>query len=150
MSHTFYKHYYHLIWSTKERQHLILDEYKERIFEFLGGSLKAAGCASLQAGGVKDHVHILARIPSKYAVADIVRDIKIASSKWINASLPKSKGFSWQEGYGSFSVSKSLTDAVENYILNQEQHHKVKSFREEFIELLDLHEVEYDVNYLWQ
>jgi putative transposase len=150
MAHTFHQHYYHLVWSTKERQPLILNEYKDRIFEFLGGSLRTLGCVSLQAGGMNDHVHILAGIPPQYAVSEIVRDIKVASSKWINASLPKAMGFSWQEGYGSFSVSTSQKRTVLNYILNQEKHHKIKSFRDEFIELLDLHEIEYDKNYLWQ
>ena len=97
MAHTFHQHYYHLVWSTKERRPLILNEYKDRIFEFLGGSLRTLGCVSLQTGGVKDHIHILAGIPPKYAVSEIVRDIKVASSKWINASLPKAIGFSWQE-----------------------------------------------------
>lgn len=150
MAHTFHKHYYHLVWSTKERRPLILDEYKDRIFEFLGGSLRTLDCISLQAGGVNDHVHILAGIPPRLAVADVVKDIKVASSKWINATLPQSKGFSWQEGYGSFTVSKSQQEAVARYIQTQEEHHKGKSFKDEFIELLDLHEVEYDKNYLWQ
>ena len=150
MAHTFHQHYYHLIWSTKERRPLILNEHKERIFEFLGGSLRTLGCASLQAGGMNDHIHILAGIPPKIAVSEIVKDIKVASSKWINSTFPKAAGFSWQEGYGSFSVSTSQKNAVLNYIQNQEKHHKVKSFREEFIELLDLHEIEYDVEYLWK
>jgi putative transposase len=150
MAHTFYQNYYHLVWSTKERQPMILNEYKNRIFEYLGGSLKTLGCSSLQVGGMQDHVHILAAIPPKYAVSEIVRDIKVGSSKWINSLLPNIKGFSWQEGYGSFSVSSSQKNAVLRYILDQEKHHEIKSFREEFIEFLDLHEVKYDKDYLWQ
>ena len=150
MAHTFYQNYYHLVWSTKERQSLILQEHKDRIFEYLGGLLKTSGCSSIQVGGMSDHIHILAAIPPKYAVSEIVRDLKVASSKWINLSFPDIKGFSWQEGYGSFSVSTSQKQAVKNYILDQEKHHKTKTFREEFIEFLELHEIEYDERYLWQ
>jgi len=150
MTHTFYDHYYHLIWSTKERKPLILDEYKDRIFEYLGGSLRTLGCISLQTGGMNDHIHILAGIPPKLSISNVVRDIKIASSKWINTSLPKANEFSWQEGYGSFTVSKSQRKAVQEYILNQEQHHKTKSFRDEFIALLNLHEIAFDSEFLWK
>ena len=129
---------------------MILQEHKDRIFEYLGGLLKTSGCNSIQVGGMSDHVHILAAIPPKYAVSEIVRDIKVASSKWINLFFPDIKGFSWQEGYGSFSVSTSQKQAVKNYILDQEKHHKTKTFREEFIEFLELHEIEYDEKYLWQ
>ncbi len=150
MAHTFYQNYYHIVWSTKERQPTMLPEYKNRIFEYLGGSLKTLGCTPLQVGGVSDHVHILAGIPPKYAVSEIVRDIKVGSSKWINSSMSNIKGFAWQEGYGSFSVSSSQKGAVTRYILDQEEHHKAKTFRDEFIEFLRLHEVEYDEKYLWQ
>lgn len=150
MAHTFYQNYYHLIWSTKNRQPMILPEYKNRIFEYLGGSLKTLGCTSLQVGGVSDHIHILAAIPPKYAVSEIIRDIKVCSSKWINSSLPNVKEFSWQEGYGSFSVSSSQKEAVTSYILDQEKHHKTRTFKDEFVEFLNLHEIEFDEKYLWK
>lgn len=149
MTHNFHQNYYHIVWSTKERQPIILNEHKNRIFEFIGGSLKTLSCTPIQVGGMSDHIHILAGIPSKYAVAEIIRDIKVASNKWIN-SLVNVTGFSWQEGYGSFSVSASQKETVIRYIANQERHHKTRSFKDEFIELLNLHEIEYDEKYLWK
>lgn len=127
-----------------------MDEHKNRIFEYLGGSLKASGCSPLQIGGMNDHVHLLAAIPPKYAVSEIIRDIKVASSKWISSTLPNSNNFAWQEGFGSFSVSASQIDAVTQYILDQEKHHTNKSFRDEFIDLLNRHEIEFDEKYLWR
>ncbi len=150
MAHTFYQHCYHLIWSTKDRRPIILEEHKTRIFEYLGGSFQTLGCTSLQVGGMSDHIHILAAIPPKLAVSEIIRDVKVGSSKWINSSLPNIKGFAWQEGFGSFSVSSSQKQAVVRYILNQEKHHKAKSFKDEFIEFLNLHEIQYDEKYLWK
>jgi REP element-mobilizing transposase RayT len=150
MAHTFFQNYFHLVWSTKERLPLILDANKGRVFEYLGGCLKTLGCIPLQIGGMSDHIHLLAAIPPKFAVSEIVRDIKVASSKWINSSLTNTKGFSWQEGYGSFSVSTSQKEVVSRYILDQEKHHQTKTFREEFIEFLKIHNIEFDEKYLWQ
>ena len=89
MSHTLYQNLYHLIWSTKERKLLLNAAVKERVFEYLGGSLKQGGCISLQVGGMADHVHILASILPKYAVSNIVRDIKVCSSKWLRITFPE-------------------------------------------------------------
>ena len=150
MAHTFYKNYYHLVWSTKDRIPLILDQHKDRIFEYIGGSIKIAGCASLKVGGMNDHIHILTAIPPKYAVSEIVRDVKIASSKWINSTLPNNNKFSWQEGFGSFKISKSQIESVKRYILDQEKHHQIKSFKEEFIKFLKLNEIKFEEKYLWQ
>jgi len=148
MTHTYHKNYYHLVWSTKERLPAIIPEHKDQMFAYLGGTLKTLKCFPLQIGGMHDHVHILTIIPPHFAVANIIRDIKISSTKWMN-SLPNVKGFSWQEGYGSFTVSESQKEAVINYILNQEKHHQTRTFKDEFLELLKLHDVEYDEKYLW-
>ena len=150
MSHTLYQNLYHLIWSTKERKLFLNAAVKERVFEYLGGSLKQGGCISLQVGGMADHVHILASIPPKYAVSNIVRDIKVCSSKWLRITFPEFQQFAWQEGFGSFTVSTSQKDAVISYIQNQEKHHSQKDFKNKFVEFLQLHEVEYDERYLWQ
>lgn len=149
MTHTFHKNYYHLVWSTKDRQNLIIENYKNRVHEYLGASFKTVDCRSVIVGGMGDHVHLLAIIPPKYAIAEVIKDIKIGATKWINRSFKEMKGFSWQEGYGCFSVSESQIGVVLKYIMNQETHHKHYTFKEEFTNLLRLHEIEYDEKYLW-
>src|SRR5271166_5712458 len=149
MAHTYHQHLYHLVWSTKEREQLILPEYKERIFQFLGGAFKNADCNIFQVGGMPDHVHILLGIPPKYAVSEIIRDVKVCSSKWIAHTFPQCRNFSWQEGFGSFTVSASQKDNVFQYIVNQEHYHKTRTFREEFIELIIKHGIQFDEKYLW-
>ena len=149
MAHTYYQNLYHLIWSTKERRPLIPSESKQRIFEYLGGAFKTAGCIPLQVGGMSDHVHVLLGIPPKFAISEVIRDVKVCSTKWIGATLPDCKQFSWQEGFGSFTVSVSQKDSVYQYILRQEEHHKTRSFTDEFKEFLKIHDVQYDEKYLW-
>ena len=149
MSHTYYQNIYHLIWSTNQRKPLIPPDLKQRIFEFLGGTFKVAGCMPIEIGGMADHIHALVAIPPKFAVSDIVRDAKISSNKWCRSEVSNSRDFSWQEGFGSFTVSKSQIENVRHYILNQEEHHKKKTFKEEFIRLLELHEIEFEEKYLW-
>ncbi len=150
MAHTYFQNYYHLIWSTKERLPLIPQNSKERVFEYTYGSFKNADCIPLLVGGMSDHIHMLVEIPPKFPVSEIVREIKICTSKWISVNLENCKGFAWQEGYGSFTVSSSKKDIVFQYIKNQELHHTNKSFKDEFIELLDKHGVKFDEKYLWR
>ena len=95
-------------------------------------------------------VHLLLAIPPKHAVSNIVRDIKICSTKWIKGVLPDSQSFAWQEGFGSFSVSTSQKDVVMQYIMNQEEHHKTRTFQEEFVTFLKIHGVQYDEAFLWR
>ena len=97
-----------------------------------------------------DHVHALVSIPPKYAVSDIVRDVKMGYTKWSNVNLPNKIKFSWQEGFGSFAVSSSQVQFVRGYTVNQELHHIKMNFRQEYIKLLDAHNVEYDEKYLWK
>jgi putative transposase len=150
MTHTYYEHLYHLVWSTKDRQPLIPNEIKERFYHYLVGAFRTTGCLSIQIGGMPDHIHILASIPPKFAVSEIIRDVKICSTKWVNATLPECKSFAWQEGFGAFTVSPSEAESVIQYILNQEEHHKKVTFREEFIAFLEKFEIHYDEAYLWK
>ena len=96
-----------------------------------------------------DHVHILPKIRQDHALSDIVRDIKARSSGWIHRTLPHLAIFGWQNGYGAFSVSHSEFPSVREYIQNQEQHHRSVPFRDEFTQLLRIHDIEYDERYLW-
>jgi REP element-mobilizing transposase RayT len=150
MAHTYYQNCYHLVWSTKERLPLIPQESKSRLFEYTYGAFKNAECFPIIVGGMTDHIHILTEIPPKLSVSEVIRDIKICTSKWINIGLPINEKFSWQEGFGSFSVSSSKKDVVYQYIQNQELHHKKQTFKDEFLAMLDKHGIEYDPKYLWR
>ncbi len=133
MTPTYTQLLYHLVWATKERQNLILPEFQDRIYGYIGGSLRGMGGVALEIGGMGDHIHVLATIPPKIAIANVMRDMKSASSKWVNEKFPKIGPFAWQEGYGAFAVSESNRGAVATYIQKQPAHHKNKDFREEFI-----------------
>jgi putative transposase len=150
MAHTYHQHLYHVVWSTKERRSLIPFSCKQRVFEYIGGAFRTKGCIPHQIGGMSDHIHVLLSIPPKYEVSEIMRDIKVCSSKWISNVLQDCQPFAWQEGFGSFTVSSSQKEVVMRYILNQEEHHKKWTFKEEFLELLKAHHVEYDETYLWR
>jgi REP element-mobilizing transposase RayT len=141
---------YHLIWSTKHREPLIVDEFRDRLFEYIGGILRGHRGKLLAAGGMPDHVHLLADVSKQQAIADAVRDIKANSSGWIHETFPHHRSFAWQTGYGAFTVSYSNVETVKRYIANQAEHHRVRSFQEEFVEFLRKHEVEYEEKYLWE
>lgn len=149
MAHTHHQNIYHLVWSTKERKPLMIDGLKHQMFAFIAGAFKTAGCKPIQIGGMPDHIHALVGIPPKCAVSVVVRDIKICSCKWAQQNYPGAKNFAWQEGFGSFTVSASQIDAVQKYILNQEEHHKVRSYQDEFKRFLELYGVNFDEKYLW-
>ncbi len=141
---------YHLVYSTKERQPLITNDLQPRLYDYIGGMIRQQGGICLAIGGMSDHVHILAKLKPDKALSDVLRDLKANSTGWMHDVFPEMKDFTWQRGYGAFTVSSSQVERVKEYILNQEKHHqKVGSFREEFIKLLIANEIEFDEKYLW-
>jgi REP element-mobilizing transposase RayT len=140
--------HYHIVFSTKERRAIINDEWRGRFHAFLGGCLKTLSAVPEAIGGTKDHVHLLVGLRATHRLADVVKDIKTASSRWIHTEIGD-KLFAWQTGYGAFTVSVSQIQKVKEYILNQEEHHRRKNFQEEYIELLKLSGIDYDEQYLW-
>jgi REP element-mobilizing transposase RayT len=140
--------YYHLVWSTKDRRNPIDAAWKTRLHAWLGGCIKALDGAPLAIGGVADHVHCLAGLKLTHCLSDFMRVLKSESSEWIHDEL-RMPIFQWQEGYGAFTVSPSARKRVESYIRNQERHHRVKTFQEEYVELLEQAGIEYDEKYLW-
>lgn len=141
---------YHLIWSTKHREHWITEDWRERLFEYIGGILRGNGGKLLAAGGMPDHVHLLADVSKRQAIADAVRDIKANSSKWVHETFEERQAFAWQTGYGAFTVSYSNCESVKRYIARQAAHHGARSFQEEFLEFLRKHEVEFDEKRIWE
>jgi REP element-mobilizing transposase RayT len=140
---------YHLIFSTKHRQPLIGEEWQQRLFDYIGGIIRQQGGVLLAAGGMPDHVHLLAAISKSIAISDALRDIKANSSKWVHETFSDQAKFAWQSGYGAFSVSFSGLDPVRRYLAGQAEHHRVRTYQEEFLELLRRHEIEYDERYVW-
>jgi REP element-mobilizing transposase RayT len=145
---TFTQIYYHIAFSTKDRTPALSADKREDLFRYTWGILKNKDCHLYRIGGVEDHVHILTSLHPTIALSDLVKDIKVATSTWINKEniFPKFSG--WQDGYGAFTVSHSDKDAVIEYIKNQEEHHKKVSFKDELRQFLVRHGVPFDEKYL--
>ncbi len=111
--------------------------------------LKDCDCSPIIIGGAEDHVHILCKLAKTRSISSVIENVKKKSSKWIKIKGVEYKGFYWQNGYGVFSIGKSQVNTLKEYIQNQEEHHRKKSFKEEFLEILSRYDVEYDERYLW-
>lgn len=139
----------HLIFSTKRRKPIIMPDIRPRLHDYMGGIIRNHKGVLYEIGGMPDHMHILLRMHPDIAVSDLVRDIKSSSSGWIHEMFQTMSGFQWQEGYGAFSASKSQMDKIKSYIQRQDVHHQKIDFKEEFIEFLEKHELEYNKIKIW-
>ena len=148
MGHTYTNLMYHIVFSTQERRPWLTGEMNPRLVQMAGGILRDAGGKLLLMNGPADHVHLLALVSPKASMSDGVRDLKAGTSKWVHQEFPGMSDFAWQEGFSAFTVSKSSAQSVLAYIENQEEHHRKKSFKEELIEFLERHEIEYNPEYL--
>ena len=149
MGHSYAALYYHVVFSTKDRRPEISTDLRSRLCDYIGGIVKGENGTLLAAGGVADHLHLLAAFHGTTSVADMMRQIKTNSSKWIHETFPANAGFAWQSGYGAFTVSQSNQDQVRAYIENQETHHARVTFQEEFLSFLKRHNLPYDERYVW-
>ncbi len=140
--------HYHLVFHTKNNRPSIRPEWRDRLFRFIGGCLRTAGAVAIAIGGTDDHIHLLIGLRATHRLADLVKDIKVASSKWVHTEL-EVRSFAWQSGYGAFTVGTSQLERVRNYVLNQEEHHAKKNAQDEYVELLKLAGIEFDEKYLW-
>jgi REP element-mobilizing transposase RayT len=147
MTSTHLSLHYHIVFGTKNRVPIIDATWRHRLHDYLGGIVRKLGGFSKEIGGVDDHVHLLLSLKATHTLADLMRTLKKDSSIWVHGTLGV-KQFAWQEGYAAFTVSASALDAVAKYIVNQEQHHRTKSFEEELIEILEKSGVDYDAKYL--
>ena len=147
---TFTNLLFHIVYSTKYRKRVIEKSWQDDLYGYTGGIIRDHKGTLLCMGGVMDHVHLLAKLPPTIAVSDMLRLIKSNSSKMVNETMTPRIPFEWQPGYAAFSVSESQFERVRDYILNQEEHHRKKSFQEEFIELLDKHNITYDLRYVFE
>lgn len=149
MAQTHLSLHVHLVFHTLDNRPTIREEWRTNLHAFLGGCLKTAGCIPEAVGGTNDHAHILAGFRATHCIADVVKDIKVASSKWVHIEIGD-RLFAWQGGYAAITVSPSQIPRVKRYIANQMEHHNVKSAQDEYVEMLDAAGVEYDEEYLWK
>jgi len=144
VSHSYSSNRIHVIFSTKQRQKSISDELQPKLWAYMAGIARNQGFEAMIIGGVRDHVRALLVLPPSLPLAKAIQFLKGSSSKWLNEAHAAGNKFSWQEGYGAFSVSASQTADVVRYIENQAAHHAKKSFEEEFMEFLTKYGVAYD------
>jgi REP element-mobilizing transposase RayT len=149
MANTYSQILIQAVFAVQARDHLIKPEWKEELFKYIGGIFRKQNQKLLAVGGVEDHVHILFGLKPNIAISDVLRDVKANSSAFINEQRFTRRKFRWQEGFGAFSYSRSQLDAVAKYVLNQEAHHATRTFRQEYIGLLDRFEVEYEDRFLF-
>jgi REP-associated tyrosine transposase len=149
MSHSYISALYHCVFSTKERRKTITAGLQERLWPYMGGIARENQMRSLAIGGIEHHIHLLLSIPSTLSIAKATQLIKGGSSKWVHDTFPEHKDFEWQEGYGAFTVGISQVSDTKKYIANQREHHRTKTFQEEFIAFLEKHGIEYDPRYVW-
>jgi REP-associated tyrosine transposase len=148
MSHTYSNLLVHIIFGTQERRPTIAAEIRPDLFAYTGGIVRGLHGRALVVGGTNDHVHVMMRLPQHASVAGVVRVVKTNSSRWIHEKWPERASFSWQTGYGAFSVSESAAAAVIKYISEQPKHHRHWSFQEEFVAFLKKNGIEYDERYV--
>ena len=149
MPGTYSQIYIQIVFAVKGRQNLISPKWKDELHKYIAGIIKGKDQKPIIVNGMQDHIHAFIGLKPSMKISDLVRDIKNNSTNFINDNRFVRGKFCWQEGYGVFSYSHSQINNVYNYILNQEEHHKKKSFREEYLELLKKFEIEYDEKFLF-
>lgn len=148
MPHTYTNLLVHIVFSTKERYPFIKSEFEERLYEYIGGTIRGLGGICLEIGGDVDHVHIASKLKPTVNVSKFLEKLKPSVTGWARPIIhPK---FEWQDGYGAFSIGESQLPSVRNYIRNQKEHHRKQTFVDEFKDMLAKAGIEYDERYLWK
>ncbi len=150
MPGTYSQLYIQIVFAVKGRQNLIAKEWRDELHKYISGIITGKGQKSIIVNGVADHIHCFVGLKPSMSISDLVRDIKNNSSKYVNENGWVNGKFRWQEGFGSFSYSHSHIENVYRYILNQEQHHKKKTFKQEYLEFLEKFRIEYNEKYLFE
>ena len=149
MPQSFASLHYHVVFSTKNREAFLTEPVREPLCAYASAVLRDLDSHVVAINAWRDHVHILIALNKNYSLAQVVMEVKRATSKWIKTQGKEFAGFHWQSGYGAFSIGQSGVDEVKTYIANQAKHHRVKSFQEEFRSFLKRYQVEFDERYLW-
>lgn len=150
MANTYTQIHLQIVFAVQNRKSLISNSWKDDLYKYITGVIQNNGHKLLQINGMPDHIHILLGLRPVQSLSELMKQVKQDSSKWINNNRLTSERFSWQEGYGAFSYSKSQLPRVINYIQNQEKHHKKRSFREEYLALLEAHGIDYDERFIFK
>ena len=140
----------HLIFSTKNREPLIYKSVQSDLHAYIAGVCRKLNSEAYRVGGTEDHIHIACSLPRSLTVSKLLEEIKRSSSLWIKTQNPLFNKFSWQAGYGAFSLGQSQLGTLIAYIDNQSEHHRARSFKEELIDFFQKYNVEYDEQYLWR
>ncbi len=148
MAHTLVCNYLHVVFSTKEREDAIPVDALPRLFDYVASYAKSLGVTKMTVGGMPNHIHIVANFPANQCVANVVRQLKTSTSKWLKTTFRECAEFSWQQGYGTFSVSYERLPQVRRYIENQQKHHAASSFDDEMRHFYRATEQDFDMKYL--
>ena len=149
MGQSLVKNYIHIVFSTKYREPLITPPLESELHSYIAGICNNLECYPVIVGGYTDHIHILCMLSKKISLMKLVEKVKSYSSKWIKTKDESLKNFFWQNGYGAFSVNTGGLDTVEDYIKKQHEHHSGKSFKKEYMGLLEENDATFDEQYLW-
>ncbi len=149
MGQSLVKNYLHIIYSTKNRQPFIAPPIETELNSYLGGICNKNECQALKVGGYVDHVHILCMLSKKITLVNFIEHLKVHSSKWMKTKGEEFRNFYWQDGYGAFSVNPTQIGTVIKYIANQHEHHRKKTYQDEYRGFLKKYKVEYDERYVW-
>jgi len=150
MANTYTQIHIHFVFAVKYRKGIIESQWKDSLYKYITGIIQNNNHKLLSINGMPDHIHILVGLRPSQSISDLMKDVKQGSSLWINENKLAKCHFEWQEGFGAFSYSKSQLPNVIGYIKNQEQHHKIKSFREEYFDILEKFEVEYNEKFIFK
>lgn len=143
------KVYVHIVFSTKQREHILNEQVSPKLYRYLAGICNKMECRPIKIGGHTDHVHVLCMLSKKVTIIKLLEELKKSSSKWMKLQGDNFRLFYWQDGYGIFSVNPYEIEIAVEYIENQYEHHRVKTFQEEYRAFLKKYEVDYDERYVW-
>ena len=149
MSQSLARLHVHLVFSTKNRERILSDSVRGSLHAYMATVLQNLGCHPVLINSVEDHVHLLFELARTIAISQAVEDVKKSSSKWIKEQGSEFRNFAWQSGYGVFAVSESNVEAVREYVANQREHHRKKTFQEEYRQFLERHRIPFDERYVW-
>jgi putative transposase len=139
----------HIVFSTKHRQHWIDAEIEERLAKYISGACRELKCPSHKIGAADDHIHIACTLGRTMSISKLIEEMKTESSKWMKTQGERYAEFSWQNGYGAFSIGQSQLPTLRRYIARQREHHRQVTFQDEYRELLKRYEVDFDERYVW-
>ncbi len=150
MANTYSQINIHCVFAVKGRENIISESFRDNLHKYMSGILAKDNAFPLAVNGWKDHIHVFFELNPNSRISDLMRMLKASSSKWINENKLVRGKFQWQEGYGAFSYSRSQRNDVIQYIINQEDHHKTKTFREEYLDMLAKFHIEYKDEYVFE